>query len=269
MSLAARKWPVTSHTLKWVAIVAMVIDHIGVISYDWLGWGMPYLFPRFIGRTALPLFAFLLAEGFRHTRSRWAYLRNLLIFAVISEFPYDLIDNGLNAPFSSQNIFWALALGLLAMMGAEAIVRQGDKRSVPRPVTLLCALIPMTAALCAGEVIKIDYHYWSVLLIVMVYGGEAVASFLIRDNMTPQTARNLGAAVAAVLWMILYDIVHGWTNEIYGFPAAFLILLYNGERGQYRLPKWFFYGFYPAHFLILHALRLTVLPWLFGPGHFR
>ena len=269
MSLATRKWPFTSYTLKWIAIIIMIIDHIGVISYDWLGWSNSYLFLRFIGRTAFPLFAFLLAEGFGHTRNRWAYLRNLLIFAVISELPYDLINNGLNAPFSSQNIFWALALGLLGMMGAEAVVREGDKRRVPRPVTLLCALIPMAAAICAGRVVKVDYHSWDVLLIVMIYSGQVIASFLIRDKMTRQMARNIGAAVATLLWMILYDMAHRWTNEIYGLPAVILMLLYNGERGQSRLPKWFFYGFYPAHFLILHALRLTVLPWLFGPGNFR
>ena len=268
MSLAAQKWPVTSHTLKWVAVVAMVIDHVGVVSYDWLGWSKPYLFLRFVGRTAFPLFAFLLTEGFRHTRNRWAYLRNLLIFAVVSEIPYDLFHDW-SARYASQNVFWALALGLLGMMCAEALVREGDKRRVPRPVTLLCALIPMAAAVYAGEVIKADYHYWGVLLILIVYSGEVVAAFLIRGVTSPQTARNIGAAVAVVVWMILYDAVHRWRIEIYGLPAAFLILLYNGERGQYRLPKWFFYGFYPAHFLILHALRLTVLPWLFGPGHFR
>ncbi|MBR0282349.1 MAG: hypothetical protein IJQ81_12305 [Oscillibacter sp.] len=268
MSLTTRKWPVSALTLKWVAIVTMVIDHVGVISYDWLGWGKPYLFLRFIGRTGFPLFAFLLAEGFRHTRNRWAYLRNLLIFAVISEIPYDLI-NDWEGRYSARNIFWGLSLGLLGMMGAEAIVREGDKRRVPRPVTLLCALIPMAAAVCAGEVIRIDYGYWGVLLILMVYSGEVIASFLIRDKITPQTARNIGAAVAAVLWMILYDIAHNWLNEIYGLPAGILILLYNGERGQSRLPKWFFYGFYPAQFLILHALRLTVIPWLLGPGNFR
>ena len=268
MSLATRKWPVSALTLKWVAIVTMVIDHVGVISYDWLGWSGRYLFLRFVGRTAFPLFAFLLTEGFRHTRNRWAYLRNLLIFAVISEIPYDLI-NDWEGRYSARNIFWALALGLLAMMSAEAIVRQGGKRRVPRPVTLLCALIPMAAAVCAGGVIKIDYGCWSVLLILMVYSGQVIASSLIRDKMTPQMARNIGAAVAALLWMILYDIVHRWTNEIYGLPAVILILLYNGERGQSRMPKWFFYGFYPAQFLILHALRLTVLPWLFGPGNFR
>ena len=269
MPLATRKRPVSAYTLKWVALVTMVIDHIGVISYDWLGWGGRYLTFRFIGRIAFPIFAFLLVEGFQHTRSRWTYLRNLLIFAAISELPYDLIENGLKAPFSAQNIFWSLALGLLGMTGAEALARECEKRHLPRPLALLGALIPMAAAIYAGRALKVDYHSWDVLLISMIYSGEVIASFLIRDKMTPQTARNVGAALAAVAWMILYDIAHRWTNEIYGLPAVLLILLYNGERGQSRLPKWFFYAFYPAHFLILHALRLTVIPWLLGPGAFR
>lgn len=278
MSLTTRKYSVTGLTLKWIAIVTMLIDHIGVISYGWLGWSGSYLLLRRIGRIAFPIFAFLLTEGFRHTRNRRIYLRNLLIFAVISEIPYDFVNTELKISLSlgnflraisSQNIFWALSLGLLGIMGAEAIVRLGDKWRLPRPVSLLCALIPMAAALCASEVVKVDYHHWSVLLILMVYSGETAASCLIHNEMSLQMARNVGAAIALLFWALLYDFGHGWLNESYGIVAAVPILLYNGERGQYRLPKWFFYGFYPAHLLILHALRLTVIPWLLGAGPFR
>lgn len=254
MSLATQKWPVTSYTIKWIAIVTMLVDHVGVVCYEWLGWSERYLFLRHIGRVAFPLFALLLVEGFRYTRSRWRYLRNLLIFALVSEIPFDLV-NGWWKRFQSRNIFWALCLGLLGMMGAEAVFRQCVKRHIPRPIACLCALVPMAVVVYVGEWGGVDYHGWGPLLILMVYGGETVMPLLLPDAVTPQTARNFGAAFAVLLWMTLYDVSHGWANEIYGAAAAVLILCYNGERGRYRLPKWFFYGFYPAHLLILHMLR--------------
>ena len=90
MDLETRKIGVSALTLKWIAIVTMAIDHTGVVCYKWLGWTNRYLMLRHIGRIAFPIFAFLLVEGFRHTRNRWTYFRNLLVFSVISEIPFDL-----------------------------------------------------------------------------------------------------------------------------------------------------------------------------------
>jgi hypothetical protein len=64
--------------LKVIAMTAMVIDHIALyfVSNGWL-----YESLRGIGRIAFPIFAFLIAEGYRHTHKKWEYGRNLLMFA--------------------------------------------------------------------------------------------------------------------------------------------------------------------------------------------
>ncbi|MBQ9492825.1 MAG: hypothetical protein IJR54_03715 [Oscillibacter sp.] len=258
MTLATYQHPVSAHTLKWIAIVTMAIDHTGHICYKWLGWSTPYLTMRFIGRIAFPIFAVLLLEGFRYTRNRWKYLRNLLVFAILSEIPFDLALTGWENRYTSQNIFWTLSLGLFGVMAAETCVR----RRIPRPVALFCALLPMAAAACVGEWLSVDYHFWGVALIELVYCGETAVSYLFRGRVSAQTLRNMGAAFGIVLWAVSYDLSHGWINELYGLAALLPILLYNGERGRYRLSKWFFYGFYPAHLLILYAFRDTVFQWL-------
>ena len=253
---------VNALTLKWIAIVTMFIDHAGHVCYRWLGWSDTYLLMRYIGRTAFPIYVVLLLEGFRYTRNRWAYLRNLFLFALVSEIPFDLALTGWERRWASQNIFWTLFLGLSGVMAAEALFRQCEKRNVPRPVSALVALLPMAAAVCAGEWISVDYHFWGVLIIVLVYCGETIAPYLLGDNATPQLSRNIGAAFVIIFWAVLYDTAHDWMNEVYGLVALLPILCYNGERGHYRLSKWFFYGFYPAHLLLLFLCRDTVFKWL-------
>ena len=259
MTPESKKFSVTAYALKWVAVVTMVIDHAGYACYKWLGWSETYLLMRRVGRIAFPIFVLLLLEGFRHTRNRWLYLRNLLIFALISEIPFDLLLTGWDRRYSSQNIFLTLSLGLFGVMSAEILFDWCRKRRIPRGAALLCAALPMAATVFAGEFLAVDYHGWGVLLIALVYAGETAVVFLRDDT---QLSRNIGAAVAVVLWASLYDAGHGWLNEAYGVVSLAPILLYNGQRGNYRMSKWFFYGFYPAHLLILYGLRDTVFKWL-------
>ena len=57
--------------LKVIAVLSMVVDHS---AYYLLEDGtLLYETMRCIGRIAFPVFAFLIAEGFRHTRNRRRY----------------------------------------------------------------------------------------------------------------------------------------------------------------------------------------------------
>ena len=254
MELAERKSGVSALVLKWIAIVTMAIDHTGFVCYKWLGWSDSYLLLRRIGRIAFPIFAFLLIEGFRHTRNRRAYLRNMLIFSVISEIPYDLALTGWDTRNETQNVFWTLFFCLLVLLWLDALSVRCERGPILRFLVLPLSLLPIAAGMFLAELLRTDYAAWGVLLIVFVYAGEKAAA----RRSVSQRARNVGAVCGAVLWMILYDVAHGWTNEIYGLVCVVPILFYNGERGRYRLSKWFFYGFYPAHLLLLYALQDTL-----------
>ena len=143
---------ISGSTLKIIAMVIMVIDHIGAVILEPMltqcglkqamvsqelqqqflaQYGMLYMLDmvlRFIGRIAFPIFSFLLVEGFTHTRSRLKYGRNLFIFALVSEIPFDLatkgsfedvkLIGGVIYPYS-QNVFFTLFIGLLCMCGYE------------------------------------------------------------------------------------------------------------------------------------------------------
>ena len=92
--------------LKIIAVVSMVIDHYAYYLMD--GNTMTYEVMRCFGRIAFPVFAFLVAEGFAHTRNRMRYFLSLMLFAVVSEVPWYL----LNGADGTHNVMFTLALGV-------------------------------------------------------------------------------------------------------------------------------------------------------------
>lgn len=233
--------PFTGSTLKWIAILTMLIDHVGACIIEVFVMNAHGTSPlagrltgeqimacydfdiylRLIGRVAFPIFCFLLVEGAVHTRNIGKYLIRLALFALLSEIPFDLAFH--NMPFfaGSQNVYLTLALGLLAVW-----ILKGWRQQVWRvPLGLL---LPAFAA----QFLRTDYGAVGVLVIVFMY--------LLRD--LPWIR-----AVVCVLVLTAFNSVE--------WPVVFsflLIALYNGERG--RQPKYFFYGFYPVHLMVLWAI---------------
>ena len=97
--------------LKCIAVIAMLIDHIGLIFFPHL------LVFRLIGRLAFPIFAWTIANGYRYTKNKRSYLLRLIFFAIVSQIPYVLIYTGiLHTTSYVLNIFFTLAFGLGVIM---------------------------------------------------------------------------------------------------------------------------------------------------------
>lgn len=242
-----------SDTLKIIAIATMLIDHIGAalvetmlqfggagISYHWYEVDTVL---RSAGRTAFPIFAFLLVEGFFHTHSRIKYLGRLLLFTALSEIPFDLAIYGRVFYTGSQNVFWTLSIGLLVIWGMSAIEgRFGERPGLWRPGGIMARLlqIPVALAGClAAAWLRTDYDFYGVLLIVLFYFGQITG-------------------IPRILICILGYLLFLW--EPYCLGGFLLILFYNGERKRRGKGfQYFFYLFYPVHLLILGLIRVVFL----------
>ena len=212
----------TVFTLKLLALVTMIIDHTGAVLFP------DYRWMRYVGRLAFPIYAFLISEGFVHTRNVNSFLSRLLVFALISEVPYDLAFNGEISLTSDMNVFFTLFLGLLALVLVEHFV-----------YSTLLQLSCVAALGALAQFLNTDYRFIGVCLIVSFYlfREKPVMKFVGASNaLIPFSSRIEGIAVLSMI------------------P----ILLYNGRQGRFKW-KYFFYAVYPAHLLVLYFIKCRVM----------
>lgn len=223
--------------LKILAIVTMIIDHIGavfprstasVVLHIGQKRLMLYTVLRFIGRLSFPIYAFLLVEGFLHTHDRERYGIRLAVFAVLSELPWNLLHADAWR-YGTQNVFFTLLLGYLGLCLAEKIQTEGGKN--PRTIFLLI----LTFAV--ASVLKADYGSSGYGFILMLY--------LLR-------AQPLFQAVVGACFL-----TSRWQAGLAFFPIG----LYNGKRGFIRgkAVSLLFYAIYPVHMLILYWIKKNTI----------
>ena len=225
----------SSFVLKLIACIAMLIDHVTATFVTSAGW--MWTLGRGIGRLAFPIFCFLIVEGLIHTRNKKKYALRLLIAAVISEVPYDLMRFGKVWNFDSQNVMWTLLLGFLAIAMIEYVKTKfpGDMFKYNTFSCLAILLCGVTALFFTT-----DYTIFGVTLIVSFYmfRGRKLANFLMFLVLTWLFYSNSTIQFAALL----------------AYP---LFLFYNGKKGMDD--KYCLYAFYPVHMLILGLLVRFVL----------
>lgn len=205
-------------TLKMLALALMTADHIGAFLLS----PSNGITLRLIGRMAFPIFAFLLAEGYSHTANPKRYAGRLLLLALLSEVPMDLMMTGTPWNWDCQNIMWTLLLGLTAMYAWDNL------KGIP--VLRVAAPLAITGM---AWVINADYLIWGAFLPLLFH--------LLRT--TPPARLLSGAALSQ--------------NSFQACSYIF-IALYNGQRGFIRGKwKWACYFYYPVHMLAIWAAAKT------------
>ncbi|MBO4898744.1 MAG: hypothetical protein J5509_00480 [Lachnospiraceae bacterium] len=138
----------TGQALKVIAVISMIIDHIGYAILNRMpGVNDPgklisviYMILRTIGRPAFPIFCFLLVEGFLHTRSVGKYAIRLFIFALISEIPFDLAFYGKPISNNHQNVYFTLLIGVLVLWAFKKISSL-DEKKLPKGLLYVAVMI--------------------------------------------------------------------------------------------------------------------------------
>lgn len=203
--------------LKVIAIVAMFIDHIGITFFR------QYEIFRIIGRIAMPIFAYQLAQGFIHTSDIKKYLKRIWIFALIAQIPYTLLFDT-----TELNILFPFFLSLFLMDRIE----KKEYYWIPS-IIIVAFMIPMD------------------------YGALAVISpclyFLLNDN-------KISSFIAQAIIMVMYSYyyVH-WDIQCFAIIGILIALFFPKDIFKIKANKYLFYWFYPAHLLVLFIAKWTVI----------
>ena len=229
--------------IKHIALVTMLIDHIGVVLLP----DVPLL--RMIGRLSFILFTFLLAEGARHTRSRLKYGLRLFALALISQVPYSMAKYGETLVFDDLNVFFLLASSV-AMIQVMDLVK-GQRFEYIYKVLIVAAFS------IAGYNLNIEYDFYGYALVACFYQWHGdKGSILVA--VTAVTIALLPLFLIFVDGMKIPRAVFYSLHEAIGLISLVFILNYNGEKGR-QIHKAFYYFFYPAHLILLIIIKDTIM----------
>lgn len=228
--LTAEKLRLTGNQLKLLALVTMTCDHIGVTLFPQVLW------LRIVGRLALPIFAYMIAEGCRHTHSRKRYLLSIVAVAALCQAVYLVAMGSL---YMCIMVTFSLSVALIYLWD------YAKTRPAPQGGFLVLAALCVTWVLCEvplfpGTDFHIDYGIFGVLLPVLIYMGRS----------------GLQAFAMAALGLVFLNLSMGgiqWFSLLALIPLAF----YDGTRGKAKL-KYLFYIYYPAHLAVIWLIGLLL-----------
>ena len=238
-----RERALSSFVLRLIALVCMCVDHAGLALFPSAGAF------RCVGRLAFPLYCFLLAQGFAHTRDIRAYARRLLLLACVSEVPFDLLIFGRVSSAMEQNVIFSLLLGLMALYAAKALA----KRPLPCALAILALmLLAMAAQVSFG---------WLGIALCLAYGYAG-------DDKKRQALFTVLLTLLYSFTLLLSGVARAWvTVSLCAALSVLPILLYNGRPGPRGKALTFcFYAAYPLHLcalLVIRAMRI-IPPYFLG-----
>lgn len=234
----------TANQLKAIALFCMLLDHLWATLIPGQEW------MTCVGRIAFPIFAFELAQGYTHTHNLCAYAKRLLLLAVISEVPFDMVAGGTYFYPWHQNVAWTLLAGLCACRSADHCMAAHTLSEKLQP------LLGLLAALLLPGLLLTDYGTAGVLIVLLFWltrqGGwrccvlQVVGLFIISQYML------IGQVYLFGSWEI--------QQECFSMLALPLLWLYNGQHGcKSRGLQYAAYAFYPVHLLVLGTLFMSRL----------
>lgn len=238
------KFEITSFSLHIMAMIFMLCDHLwGTIvqGNDWL---------TCIGRLTFPIYAFMIVEGYFHTKNLKKYVGRLLIFAILSEIPFNLaMGSRLFYPIH-QNVLWSFLISIGLIHWNEKVK---EKKLWKR---ILVGFASILIGSIVGIITFVDYYHAGILMVLVFYFFRHKKWWCY-----------LGQFIC--MWYINCDMLGGLQYEMnilgqtyfvsrqgFALLALIPIWLYNGKQGYHsKTLQFIYYAFYPVHLFILGILK--------------
>ena len=256
------------NTLKILAAVFMVFDHVGVLFCPNVVW------LRLLGRFSLPLFAFMISEGARYTRNKVRYVSLLSALALICQIVYYFFDGG--SLYMCILVTFSISILLIYLLQfVKRTVFDSEKKLYVKALSIIaffaaCIVVYLinTPEFVNKTGVSIDYGFAGIMLPVFA------SLFDFRGIEAPESVKKLDTIPTRVLCLAIGLLLLCYEVSIANVPiisavqpysllALLPLLLYSGKRGKFKM-KWFFYIFYPFHLAALYGMYYVIMLAKFG-----
>lgn len=231
----------SGNTLKLIAALSMVLDHVGLIFFPF----SPIF--RILGRLAFPIFAFMIAEGCRYTRNKTRYLLTVAGLGIIFQIVYFILFNSLYLCIFITFSFSIIIIYALGHFKRTVLSPTSSKSARISAFLLLLGVI--SAVFVIDLFMEMDYDFAGCMLPVLISLPHCEDSF-------PEPVKKFDTHYSALIMMTVGLIWLALVNKPIQFFSLLtipLLMLYSGKRGKLKL-KYFFYIFYPAHLVLLYMV---------------
>lgn len=222
-----------NNQLKIIAMISMLIDHIGLVFFPNI------IILRYIGRLAFPIYAYMIAEGCRYTKNRKKYLGIIAVMAFIFQIVYFVFMQSIY-----QGILVNFSFSIATIFAIESFFK--NKKALNKIFMVVFISTVLFIYLCLPIIFEeygfyIDYDIWGLLLPILVYFAP----------------NKWCRAIFTATLLIIMTIVSGKNMQWWSLLTIPLFILYNEERGSKKL-KYVFYIFYPLHLVIIYGIMFLL-----------
>ena len=230
-------------TLKLMAMLLMLLDHMWATV-----WDVPWF--TMIGRTAFPIFAYQIAEGFYHTSNRKKYIHRMFFFALISEIPFNLIAaNYFFYPYH-QNVMFTFFIALLLMDWMERAKENKSKFAVVTVASVVLAYL-------LGALTFVDYYHYGVFTVLLFYWTRNLRFGWLLQLFGMVYINDAMAGLVYPITLFGQTVEIG--QQMFAVFALIPMWMYNGRQGYHsKTLQYVCYGFYPVHMLVLYLLAVLI-----------
>lgn len=243
-----KQFDLSAATLHILAMAFMLLDHLWAtlfLSQEWM---------TCVGRLAFPIFAFMAVEGYFHTHSFKKYAQRMLIFALLSEIPFDLMYGGTWFYPVHQNVIWTLLIGLLGIRAMEAVREKGKTW-----LYLLTCVAVTVLGFALGTLGMVDYYDMGVLTVFVFYFLRGREWWKLFGQIAALYWINVSLIGGQIFPIELFGLEFEVCEQGLALLALVPIWLYRGRQGHHsKAFQYACYAFYPVHMLILGLVQLSL-----------
>ena len=277
MELSQKRYGLNTFQLKVIALVFMTFDHIAYFMSGIID--VPFWF-NLIGRLSAPIFIFMVANGFRHTRDRVAYMSRLYLWSVVMSIGNFIANKYFPHPCGNMLIFNIFATMFYIVFYLYFIDRAKVYKSSGKLAKMSLCILAMVAPFAIDGIMFFmmsrgtvtswftifSFFLPSPLLVEggICWIGLGIGFFFFMDDRKKLSAFYtamsaiflINALPEGISFENLFILNYQW-SMILALP---LLLMYNQAKG--RGMKNLFYIYYPAHIYLLLITARYVYPLL-------